>query len=106
MEAYTSHVYWLLEKGAGRADVERLRDRFTTLPFVYERLHEREPRDVSFHFEHAGCSYAYVFFVDLEKDVVESVTIHYDGHTLDLRVSSGDRPSDFDFGEILCMKHL
>lgn len=105
MEDYVVRVCALLDKGGlGRAEVQALRDRFLTLPFVYEKLGERVPVGNRWHFDHSGCSYAYVFFVDLERDVVESVTIQYDGHTLDIRTSF-ERSSDFSFDEILCMKH-
>lgn len=105
MEEYVLQVCEMLEKGSGRHDVDALKERFLRLPFVYEKLHERAPVKNRWVFDHAGCSYAYVFFVDLETSEVESVTIQFDGDTLDVRTSY-ERASDFDFHEILCMKYL
>lgn len=105
MEDYVLQVCRLFEKGLGRPEVLALKERFLSLPFVYEKLNEPVPMNNRWVFDHAGCSYAYVFFVNLETDDVTSVTIQYDGHILDVRTSY-ERTSDFDFCEILCMKYI
>jgi hypothetical protein len=105
MEEYVTQVCGLLEKGCGRKDVVLLKERFLSLSFVYERLHERVFHQNRWVFDDGAMSYAYIYFVDLERDEVESVTIQFDGQSFDVRTSY-ERTSDFDFHEILCMKYL
>lgn len=102
MEEYVVQVCRLLDKG-DEACLLKLKERFLRAPFVYESMRERPVAANRWTFDYADCSYAYVFFVNLETDEVEAFTIQFDGHTLDIR-KSYECTSEFDFHEIMCMK--